>query len=111
MKPTKENLIDEIVKNARSDRKRLEAVANGLTNTIEQLEDDSETQGIDPEVSAAFAEELSKITDSLSKVDQRLVELVKLETKNEVDPKKSKTGMSEAEKEDLYDQVADEGLN
>ena len=104
MKPiTKESLIEEIVHNARRDRVRLESAISGLIKNLNEVSETSEDS--DPEVSAAFAEEISKVTDSLSKVDQRLVELVKLETKKEENPKKGNKGLTAEEKEQLFDEV------
>lgn len=105
---TEKNLVDEIIENARRDRKRLEAVADGLTHGFGQLGDNTNEDGgaLDPEVSAAFAEEIAKVTDSLSKINQQLVELVKIDVKKESqvavkDPKK----MTAAEKDQLYEEL------
>ena len=100
---TKESLVDEIIENARKDRKRLESVAKGLTGGLFNL--GSEDDGtVDEETAAAFAEEISKISDSLTKINQGLIELVKMDAKKAVaqpDP----TKLSEADKESLYDEV------
>jgi len=112
--PKSKSLVDEIIANARSDRKRLEAVANGLTHGFGEFTDNAnEEGGMDPEVSAAFAEEISKVSDSLSKINSQLIELVKLEFKGAAtDPKTGEPPkMTKAEKEELYEELAGEELN
>jgi len=102
-------LVDEIIENARADRKRLEAVANGLTHGFGQLGDsEGDGEALDPEVSAAFAEEIAKVTDSLSKINQQLVELVKIDVKRTpVDQKPTADGsLSKKEKESIYDELS-----
>jgi hypothetical protein len=102
-------LVEEIIENARSDRKRLEAVANGLTHGFGQLGDsEGDGEALDPEVSAAFAEEIAKVTDSLSKINQQLVELVKIDIKKmPVDDKPKPDGsLSKNEKESIYDELS-----
>lgn len=105
---SKQSLTEEIIENARNDRKRLEAVAEGLTHGFGQFQDNSSEDGggLDPEVSAAFAEEIAKVTDSLSKINQQLVELVKIDAKKEADkPTKDPAKMSKDEKEALYEEL------
>ena len=80
----RETLTQEIIGNARRDRKRLEAVADGLTRRYDDLkaiDEDRPSDTIDPEVAAAFAEEIAKLSDSLTRVNQQLVELVKVENR------------------------------
>lgn len=104
----KKSLADEIINNARKDRKRLEAIADGLTNGFGQFGDVAHVEGepMDPEVSAAFAEEVAKVTDSLSKVDQRLLEVMKFEFKEAVTPVDDKPKkMTKEEKEALYEEM------
>jgi hypothetical protein len=110
---TEKTLVDEIVENARRDRKRLEAVADGLTHGFGRLGDTVEEDGepLDPEVSAAFAEEISKVADSLTKVNQQLVELVKIDarvaSKSEDNKPAAKDGkITKKEAEDIYDELA-----
>lgn len=108
---TREDLIEEIIANARRDRKRLEAVADGLVNnfakvpTPDQAEDPAE---FDPEIAAAFAEEIAHVGDSLTRVNQQLVELVKTETK----AKKAAPGrLSPEEVESAYEAILPEEAN
>lgn len=86
MPTKKEALIDEIIENARRDRKRLEMVADGLINDFKKITDDSSEeeieQGVPEEFASAYAEEISKISDSLSRVNQQLVEIVKADRKS-----------------------------
>lgn len=104
----KKTLIEEVIENARRDRKRLEAVADGLTNGFGQLGDNVTGEGepLDPEVSAAFAEEIAKVSDSLSKIQQQLVEIVKIDAKRELEkPQRDPSKLSQLEKEELYEEL------
>lgn len=113
---TEKTLVDEIIENARNDRKRLEAVANGLTRGFDRFGDTAEEEGqpTDPEVAAAFAEEIAKISDSLTRVNQQLVELVKVDAKRSaVDPNNKPvskgTPISRKDAEEIYDELASPG--
>ena len=110
---TEKTLVDEIIENARSDRRRLEAVANGLTQGFKRLGDSTETEGegLDPEVSAAFAEEIAKVSDSLTKCNQQLVELVKIDAKKSATSEDNKPAtkdgkITKKEAEDIYDELS-----
>lgn len=112
MSTTKEILTEEIIANARRDRKRLEAVADGLVNGFAKVPDENEEPvEFDPEIAAAFAEEIAKIGDSLTKVNQQLVELVKIEHKNAppADDKPSKLGAKDVES--VYDSIQPQEVN
>jgi hypothetical protein len=102
---SKEDLIAEILRNARRDRVRLETVADGLVNGFSLVPKPGEQseQDFDPEVAAAFAEEISKIGDSLSKINHELVELVKLDRKSQPDDGPKKLGPDQVE--DAYDEI------
>lgn len=111
MATTKEALTDEIITNARRDRKRLEAVADGLVNGFAKVPVEGDDQNeFDPEVAAAFAEEIAKIGDSLTKVNQQLVELVKIEHKN-VPPVVDVSKLSTKDVKDVYDQIQPQEVN
>lgn len=112
---TEKTLVDEIIENARKDRKRLEAVADGLTQGFGRFGDSVQEEGepLDPEVSAAFAEEIAKVADSLTKVNQQLVELVKIDAKAsraaEDNKPVSKGGkISKGEAEAIFDELSGE---
>lgn len=78
----REELVEEIIRNARKDRQRLEAVADGLlegSKTFLSADDEGE---INTEVAAAFAEEVSKVSDSLTRINHELVEIVKADRKS-----------------------------
>ena len=113
---TRESLTEEIIQNARRDRKRLEAVADSLTHRYDELKASEELAAaddqLDPEVAAAFAEEIAKLSDSLTRVNQQLVELVKVETRrappeDENKPKK----LSDAQKEDVFNAIQPQEVN
>ena len=104
----KKSLVDEIIENARRDRQRLEAVADGLVHGLGQLGDGLQAEGesIDADTSAAFAEEIAKVSDSLSKIQQQLVEIVKIDAKKEIEKATVNPGkMSQKEKDDIYDEM------
>jgi hypothetical protein len=108
---TEKTLVDEIIENARKDRLRLEAVAGGLMHGFGKFGDSTEGDPLDPEVSAAFAEEIAQIADSLTKVNQQLVELVKIDAKalakSDSGKPATKDGkISKKEAEDIYDELA-----
>jgi predicted lipid-binding transport protein (Tim44 family) len=116
MDTTREMLTEEIIENARRDRKRLEMVADALTKRynfgdlkeIEELETvDSQ---LDPEVAAAFAEEIAKIGDSLTRVNQQLVELVKVETRRTPSDDQP-TKLTSRQKEDVFDEIQPQETN
>lgn len=110
MSNLKEQLIDEIIANARRDRARLEAVADGLVNGFADIPLGGEADDkFDPEIAAAFAEEISKIGDSLSKINHELVELVKLDSKK--DRPGSPVKLDEQAVEEAYDAIQPEEVN
>lgn len=83
-----EELQKEIIDNARADRARLVDVADGLVKMMgkaKQGNDDQDTR-IDPEVAMALSDQLSSVTDSLTKVNQQLVELVRIDTRRILTP-------------------------
>lgn len=109
---TKETLTEEIIKNARRDRKRLEAVADGLVNGFAKVPEEGEDQSeFDPEIAAAFAEEIAKIGDSLTKVNQQLVELVKIETKNAPPPDNNPVKLGKQDVDDVYESIQPQEVN
>lgn len=109
MATTREILIEEIISNARRDRKRLEAAADGLANGMKQGDpEDPESGSYDPDVAAAFAEELSRLGDSLTRVNQQLVELVKADRKKSAE---EPTKLGKAEVEEVYDEIHPEEVN
>lgn len=111
--PTKrEDLIDEIIANARRDRKRLESVADGLIQKYNDTSDFAATEEsqaqADPEVAAAFSEELAKVSDSLTKINQQLVEIVKVEKKSSSAQADGK--LSSEDVEDAYNEIQPEDV-
>ena len=99
----KKELFDEVIENARRDRARLEKVADALLTVSTDTEEapaEGEEKIANAAASAAVSEELSKVTDSLTKINQSLVTLVTLERKRAQaeDDKK----MENEDKEDVY---------
>jgi uncharacterized protein YoxC len=77
----------------------------GFGRLGENVENNGDT--LDPEVSAAFAEEIAKVTDSLSKVNQQLVELVKIDAKKTLEMEKKPSGAAKNKAMDeIYDELA-----
>lgn len=96
----------EIISNARRDRKRLEAVADGLLEGSRASADPDSPEGeINTEVAAAFAEEIAKISDSLTRTNQQLVELLKADRKSAA---AAPTRLDSADVEDALDQIQPE---
>jgi hypothetical protein len=99
-----EQLREEIVENSRKDRERLEQVADGLlklTQKEREIAQDEAASELPMEAAAAVSEELSKITDSLSKINAGLIELVKIDAKSSVDPK----ARVEKQRDTIYDEI------
>ena len=112
MSITREELTDEIVKNARRDRKRLELVADGLARGFQGSSDetdveDEESNQPDAEVMAGYAEEMSTISEALTRINHELVELVKLEKKSERLQDTDK--LPQDELESVLDEIQPEG--
>ena len=106
---SKENLVEEIISNARRDRKRLEACADGLTHGFNSVGSATE-EGLDPEVAAAFAEEIAGISDALTNINKQLVELVKMEKSAPAEPP-SPTKLTPDEIADAYEQIKPSEVN
>jgi hypothetical protein len=94
-----EGLVSEIVENARSDRARLTKVADKLGELMSSpLVSDGEAE---PEVALTISEEMSRVTDSLTRVNQQLVELVKARLKPRAGEGNGKV-LNEKERDQLY---------
>lgn len=106
---SKENLIEEIIANARRDRRRLEEVADGLMHGFSSSPIDEESDDVNPEVAAAFAEEIAKISDSLTKTNQQLVELVKIESKKE--PAEKQISLDKKQVDEVYEEIQPQEVN
>ena len=99
---SKESLIEEILANARKDRTMLESVAEGLLKNIQETSVSGEEDlKVDPEVAAAFAEQLTDVSEALTKINHELVELVKMERKQAAVPNK----LDKDELESAYDEI------
>lgn len=108
---TKESLTEEIIANARRDRKRLEAVIDGLANGFARVptQEDDNPDEFNPDVAAAFAEEISKIGDSLTRINQQLVELVKIDAKKPSDQNPVRLGKEDVDA--VYDEINPQEAN
>ena len=111
MPTNKDELTDEIIANARRDRKRLEKVADGLVFGFDRLSTagSEDEEQLDSEASASFAEEISSITDSLSKINHELVELVKLDKKSA--PSADPVKLGKHELDEVYNDIHPEEVN
>jgi hypothetical protein len=76
-----DDLVKEIVKNARADRKRLEKVCDSVVGIAENTDD--------PLALLGLSEQMSLITDSLTKTNAQLVEIAKIRAKERA-PKEEK---------------------
>lgn len=98
-----------MIANARRDRARLEKVADALLTVSDDTEEApavGEEKIANAAASAAVSEELSKVTDSLTKINQQLVELVKHERKQRQNDEDKK--MDTSDKEDVYQRLEGE---
>ncbi len=111
MTTSKEHLTEEIIANARRDRKRLELVADSLYRKYDQIKLEMEEQEgkLDPEVAAAFAEEIAKLSDSLTRVNQQLVELLKVEARRAPPVEPEKLGKEDVER--VYNEIQPQEVN
>lgn len=101
----KEELIAEILENARKDRKRLEAVADGLLEGSKTFLSEDDEGEINTEVAAAFAEEVAKVSEVLTRINHELVELVKVDkTVDRLVP----TQLKPSEVDEVYDSIQPE---
>jgi hypothetical protein len=108
---TKESLTEEIIANARRDRKRLEAAADGLTHGFSRkTATEDEDEPLDPEVAAAFAEEIAGLSEALTNVNKQLVELVKLENRS-APPAEDPTRLSKQQVDDVFDEIQPQEAN
>ena len=76
-----DDLVKEIVKNARADRKRLETVCDSVISAAQESEDPMAVLGL--------SEQMAMITDSLTKNNSQLVEIAKIRAKERM-PKDEK---------------------
>lgn len=85
------DLFAEIVRNARSDRGRLEKICDSITSAAEGTTDDS-LAGL------GLAENMAQVTDSLTRNNAQLVEVAKILSKAQAPSK-------EAFDERMYDEI------
>ncbi len=109
-----EQLVEEIVNNARDDRERLIACAEGLRKFAEKggVESEGDGEGMDPEVALALSEQIAKISDSLTKINGQLVMLVQIDSKKKGGDLAGDGKLSKEEKESVYQELeAKRGLD
>jgi len=105
----KKELFEEVIENARRDRARLEKVADALLTVSADTEEapaEGEEKIANAAASAAVSEELSKVTDSLTKINQGLIELVKHQRRTQQQQDDEK--MNSDDKEDVYKRLEKE---
>jgi hypothetical protein len=96
----KKTLVEEILENARKDRIRIE-------NLLEKMLKVSSVPGVEDDLAqVAVAEQVADLTDSLTKMNQQLVELVKVQSKNKEEEPKEGT-LSKKEREAAFDEIED----
>lgn len=93
-----DELVTEIVSNARRDRKILEGVQDAIEKTSVQGTDPDS-----PELKVLMAEKISLISDSLARVQQTLVELAKIKSREK--SRVAGKGDPQAEREGLYKEI------
>lgn len=102
-----DQLVEEIVENARDDRERLIACAEGLRKFAEKggAESEGTGEGMDPEVALALSEQIAKISDSLTKINQQLVSLVQIDSKKKEGDVAGDGRLSKKDKEAVYEEL------
>lgn len=90
-------LVDEIKHNARRDRARLEDLCDELLKLAR-----NESLMVEELAKVALTEQLTKATDTLTRVNSQLVELAKIDAKKE---------MSKKDRENIHDSIFDEIQN
>jgi len=106
------DLVEEVLANARRDRARLEKVADALlavSTDTEEAPAEGEEKIANAAASAAVSEELSKVTDSLTRINQQIVELVKHQRKSAQSEEDRK--LDGDEKDDIYSRLEKEKNN
>lgn len=104
MSEKEKSILDEITENVRRDRERLELVAEDLVKVLR----DSETER-DPLSTIGLAENLAKLSDSLTRSNGLLVELAKMKSKESIAKKMTKGGFSfdDEERDELMAEIQD----
>lgn len=92
-----EELIQEVIKNARKDRAALEKLRDNLTNITPDQEDVMDET---PLAQLGVAENVARIHDVLVKVNGQLVELAKISIKQE----NPESDLS-VDREDIFDEI------
>ena len=92
-----EDLMKEVIENARRDRQKLEKVRDNL---IDLKPDQDEIVALEPLANLGVAENVARISDVLVKVNSQLVELAKISVKID----SPQLDMSE-DREDLFDKI------
>lgn len=102
----RDQLIEEIVDNARRDRKRLETTLQGLTTGFKSFtENPDEAEQLNTEVAAAYAEIIAKVGEVLTRVNHELVELIKADKNvQKVGPGK----LDPSDVQDVYEEISPE---
>lgn len=85
-----DDLVSEIVQNARSDRMRLEDVCDAVVDAAKKTDD--------PLALLGLSEQMAAVTDSLTKNNAQLVEVAKIRAKNQ-QPKDEKVD------DTIFDQI------
>lgn len=96
---TTEQLFQEILTNARRDRKTIETVQDDLIKAVKsvQVQEDGLTM-------MAIAEQLAKLADSLTRTNAALVEISKVQAKNGPPPEDPKENA-----DSIYDEIQQSG--
>jgi hypothetical protein len=74
------SLAEEIKRNVRRDRERLEKLQDKILSSLDQPVSDGE-EGVPAHVMAAMADGVSRIADALTRSNSQLVEMAKMESR------------------------------
>jgi hypothetical protein len=104
-----DDLLDEVLKNYRDDRKELVILRAKLMNSLKTLGDDLELGGI-----AGISENVVKLSDVLTRMNAQAIELTKVNMKHEL-ISDSNSLDSPHDKENIFDEIeskkSEEDLN
>ncbi len=97
LKKDVDSLFDEILKNAKADRARLESYLDGTCALANQ----------NPEVAAVLAENIVEIVDTLTKINISVIEVAKTQVKRD-SFNKDAGKFSDEETQDVFDDIDEE---
>src|SRR5260370_6969558 len=91
-------LVDEIKENAGRERESLEKMCDGITKLSEDP-----SVAAEPMARIGLAENISRLSEALTRSNAQLVELAKIEAKKALFERRPAGSFNERDRDDLYD--------